>query len=591
MRRVLPLVLAAGCITIPEPPTPECTVDSDCNTAMGEVCWTNQCYGGPTSGTFAAVLVPPAVRPDLIAIEVPDLPLPANGDFGTLDLETPVHITGRVEAFCPDQQTCSQTSVEATVLVTRAPLFPGGTGYSNAFTSTKGLSRGTNSFRASVPRSHAGDPPYVITIVPTGNGPTPPQNGTQSAAQLSPTASFEEAPTSDITVGTIVLGSKTSPVITGTLTDSANRPLTKYRVVARGKLDALGSVTDVSTVAYTTTGSYSLTLADGIVGAISIVATPYDPNVTAPVLTLPGIEPKSGVHALTQPANLGSVTNTYVKVEGLASNGAVNTVIGSKVTITATIPSPLHDSAEATLTVQATTAATDDPKGVLLPLLDGTAWQYKLRVVPPAGSEFGVVFDQALDTSMLSMVPNVRLPPRVALSGKVVDANGAPAKALSVTAQPSLRFQWSEEDDAAAFLAEIPAATANTDEAGDFIVYVDLAVAGVWGHYDVAFAQTSGASSASYTVGDVELPRQASLTSLVMPQTQLPDTAFLHGVLSDTNHLKISGGELRVFEITTDTSLCDQVPFPPASCVIPAQLIGNATSADDGGLRLGLPRN
>ncbi|MFT3699759.1 MAG: hypothetical protein QM831_41815 [Kofleriaceae bacterium] len=588
MLRALAITCLAGCITIPEPPAPECTVNSDCNTAMGEVCSANQCYGGPPSGTFGAVIVPPALRPDLIANEIANLTLPENGDFGTLQIEAPVRITGRIEAYCPDQATCSQESVAATVVITRAPLFAGGTGFTSSVSATEGLSRGNNSFTAFVPRSHDGDPPYVITVVPTGNGPQPPQNGGTSAAELSPTVAFERSPTTDISVGTIVLGSKTSPVITGTVSDSANRPLTRYRVVARGKLDPLGAVTDVSTVAYTTTGTYSLTLSDNIVGTISIVATPYGSGVTAPTLTFPGLDAKSGVHPLTQPADVGEMVTSKIHIEGLSGDGSVNPVAGAKVTVTAEVDSLLHDSADATFTAQGTTLDTGD---VELALLDGSAFHYTMRVIPPAGSDLGVVFDQDIDSTMLSAIPDVRLPARVALSGRIVDAAGQPAKALSVTAKPSLRFQWSELDDAASFLAEIPAATANTDDAGDFIVYVDLLVAGVWGHYDVSFDQTSGSTAATYTVGDVELPREVTLTSLALPQTQLPDTAFLHGTITDKNNLKISGGELRVFQISADTSLCDQVPYPPANCTIPAQLIGNATTDDTGGLRLGLPRD
>ena len=165
-----------------------------------------------------------------------------------------------------------------------------------------------------------------------------------------------------------------------------------------------------------------------------------------------------------------------------------------------------------------------------------------------------------------------------------------PAGKLSVTAQPSLRFTWSELDPAAAFLAEIPAPTAVTTAAGDFVVYVDLAIDGVWGHYDLTFDAPAGTARASFTLPDIELPRVGTLTTLNLPDTHLPDAARLHGTLVDPNHLAVSGGELRIFQIATNTSLCGEVIYPPANCVIPAQLIGHAASDDTGTLELALPR-
>ncbi|HEY0255555.1 MAG TPA: hypothetical protein VGC41_28695, partial [Kofleriaceae bacterium] len=97
-------------------------------------------------------------------------------------------------------------------------------------------------------------------------------------------------------------------------------------------------------------------------------------------------------------------------------------------------------------------------------------------------------------------------------------------------------------------------------------------------------------SLASFTVTDVELPREATLTSYGIDDTRLPDTAFLHGKIADANHIVVTGAELRVYAIASDNNLCAVVPYPPADCVIPAQLIGHAASDATGGLRLALPR-
>jgi hypothetical protein len=60
--------------------------------------------------------------------------------------------------------------------------------------------------------------------------------------------------------------------------------------------------------------------------------------------------------------------------------------------------------------------------------------------------------------------------------------------------------------------------------------------------------------------------------------------------LADSTNLHVGGGELRIFQLATDTSLCTEVPYPPDGCVIPAQLLGHAASDDEGTLTLALPR-
>lgn len=581
-------LLVTGCIDIPQAPTPECTVDTDCQTALGEVCSSGVCYGGPPFGSFAALVAPPSDRSDLISVEVPSINLPNNGDLSTFELETPVTISGRVE--CATMK-CTTSSIAATIFVTRPPLFAGGTGYSAGTTSKDALPRGANSFSIAVPRSHSGDPPYVVTIVPTGNGSLPPANGADSAAELAPPIAFTVAPTTDTNIDTKLLGTPSSQVISGLLTDGANHPLTKYRVVARGKLTATAAQSEVSSVDYTTDGTFALTLADNAVGPISIVATPYDKQVVAPSLTVGGLEPKTQSRTLAQPANTGSKLVVSIPIEGLGGDGAVKRVAGAHVVVTAAYDPPLHDNAAAVLTRDATT----DDRGVAqLELLDGMtlASLYKLSVVPPANSTLGTVFATTVDLTTLAagVLPAVRLPPRVALRGRVVAADGTPVGKLAVTVQPSLRFTWSELDAAAAFLSEIPAPTTVTADAGDFVVYVDLAIDGVWGHYDLSFDAPAGTSLASFTLLDVELPRVGTLATLSLPDTRLPDSARLHGTVVDPNHVGVSGSELRIFQLAADSSLCGQVLYPPANCVIPAQLIGHATSDDTGTLQLALPR-
>ncbi|CAN5623700.1 hypothetical protein BH11MYX1_BH11MYX1_25550 [soil metagenome] len=578
--------LGSACLQIPAGPSQECAADADCDTALGEACSDGVCYGGPPAGTFAAVVTPPSDRSDLITVELPHFTLPADGDLSTLVLATPARIGGRVEAYCGLPQSCEGTSIAATIVISRAPLFPGGTGFSTVVTSKDGLPRGSNSFSVTVPRSTSGDPPYVLSIVPSGNGALPPANGATSAAEQAAPMLLQLAALSDIDTGTLVLGSAQSQVITGSLTDGASHLLQKYRVVARGRLVAGGPVTEVSTVYYTANGQYTITLSDGAIGPISVNATPYDANVVAPTLSLGGLEPRAAVRFIAQPANTGNKVLLTIPIEGLSTGGAVAPVAGAHVIVAARFSPMINGTSSATLSVETTTGADGMAH---LTLLDGPAFAglYKLRVIPPTGSLLGTIYDQPL---ALDAVSAVRLPPRVALRGRVLDGGGEAVGKLSVTALASVHFSWTEPEDAAAFLAGIPAPTALTSDDGSYVIYVDPYVAGVWGHYDLEFDAPSGVSSASWVVADVEIPREANLATVTLPDATVPDSAYFRANLADPGHLRVGGGELRIFSIASDSSLCDRVPYPPANCVIPAQLLGHAASNETGALKLALPR-
>ena len=242
------LGLGAGCLEVPGAQGSECKVDSDCNTASGEVCFEGLCYGDPPLGMYAATLSAPITREDLIATEVPLLTLFSDGDLGPLTLETPVTFSGRVEAACSTSQTtCSTMSIAAQVRITRPSRFPGGPALRLVALSKSGMPRGTDSFTIEIPRTHPGDPPYRITIDPEGGSDTPPTHGGKDPAQLVPPRRLALAAETDIEHQTYALGSN-AVQISGTLKDGLGTALTKYRVVALGRWDANGAPTEVYSV-------------------------------------------------------------------------------------------------------------------------------------------------------------------------------------------------------------------------------------------------------------------------------------------------------------------------------------------------------
>jgi hypothetical protein len=588
MMRALPMLVVAGCLSVPSKLQPACTSDSDCNTAGGEVCDEGVCYGDPPMGMFAATLGPPSDRTDIVQSEMPALAIPSNGWLGDVVMPAPVTISGRVEAFCPGTMTCSDASLPATITVTRAPRFPGGPGFHAIVDAKDGIARGSTSFALGVPASVDGDAQYVVTIMPDGRAPGPPTNGTTAPAEIAPPKRVVLAAPSDLPAMTFTLGSADAPIISGSLSDGNGHALTHYRVVALGRWDASDVPTEVSTIDYTANGSFAITLADGIYGNVEIVATPYDPNVVAPTLHLPNVAPQPAQKLLSAPPSLGNPITITIPVTGVSGSGQIAPVAGARVILHGSYNPSLSGGAHADLDTEVTTG---DDGIAKLTVLDGSAFSgYALRVIPPVSSTLGIVFDQmwSLDQSGAE----IRLAPRIALRGTLKDTRGNPIGNASVTARPSLRFRWSLLPAAQDFLTQIPVPTAVTTDSGDFVVWVDPFLGATWGTYDLDIEPASGDDVPSWTVSGIDIPR-AGQTAVALGNVPVPDAANIHGRITDPAGNPVEGGELRVFSLSTDATaaaLCDSTDYHPTACVIPAQQVGHGASDADGTVRLTLPR-
>jgi hypothetical protein len=74
------------------------------------------------------------------------------------------------------------------------------------------------------------------------------------------------------------------------------------------------------------------------------------------------------------------------------------------------------------------------------------------------------------------------------------------------------------------------------------------------------------------------------------PDINLPDAAFIHGRVAAPDGRAVEGAEVRVYEVSTQLTLCSEVEHAPASCPIPAALQARNTSDAEGTVRLALPR-
>src|SRR5262245_6424972 len=384
------LVALAGCLSLPDTKKPQCRSTADCDTANGEVCEEGTCWGHPPPGPFSIVVTPPIDRADtLVPVEMQVGSIPDDGWTGDLPLESGVTLSGRVEAFCTGS--CDHSSLAATITVTRPSLFTGGPGFHAILVSTPNLPEAEASYSILLPRT-TDVRQYTITVVPDGRGDRP--GPAVTPAQLVPPLQIQLSLTQS-TTKLFQVGGASLPVVDGTVQTALGGKLQHYRVVALGHWQKDAPITEVSTVSYTgSDGHFSVVLSPGIVDNIDVVAKSYDGQ--APVLHLGSIAPQTGTVAIVQPANVGNVIDVPIRIRGLFGSGAVVPVGGASVDVFAQTMPVLPSTTFSTVLAHDTTG---DDGTVHLKLLDGGTYttRYKLRVTPPASSNFGVILDDDFD--------------------------------------------------------------------------------------------------------------------------------------------------------------------------------------------------
>ena len=589
MKRALLLATAlAGCLDVPSGPPQECTKTSDCDTANGEVCDEGTCYGNPPQGQYAVVISPPSSRKDLVPREMTMPSIASDGWIQDLALEKPSVIKGRIEALCVPPAACDRTAIATTITVTRPSSFKGGPGFKLVTDTDDTRDLTGPSFEMALPKTGANDQNYVVTVMPAGRGDEPSGNG-ETPAQLYPPVRFSLNAKENSIQKLIQLGGANLPTIDGSVLSSVGGGLSHYRVVAMGRWEPGAPLTEVSTVDYTAAdGMFHLVLAEGLTGPVELIAKPPTSGTAAPTLHMFDVPSNtSSQRTLLQPANLGAAKTFAFPVKGVDGSGSIAGVRGARVKVSATVGSPATSQTVATF---ATEGTADDTGNVSITVLDGSGISslYKLEVVPPASSNMGVLYDIPLQLSGAGLP--LLLPTRIALRGKVLDHEGQPLEGVSVTARPSLRFTWSFDDGPQAFVSSIPASTTLTPETGEFALWVDPTIDGLWGHYDLAFDPASKARAPSWVTNDIEIPRDSSQTTVSIDEIRLPDAAAIRGTVLDPSGVEVEAAEVKIFRLSTGGALCSEVLNPPLSCPIPAVLQGRGASDTAGIVRLTLPR-
>src|SRR5690606_19155586 len=117
----------SACIigTGPEDRAVMCESTADCSGP--EVCDLGVCWGDPPdTSSFAAVLIPPAGRPELAPTELTNISISPEGRIAGLEFGATVQLRGRITIACGENQTeaCGDSAlVPAQITVERAASF------------------------------------------------------------------------------------------------------------------------------------------------------------------------------------------------------------------------------------------------------------------------------------------------------------------------------------------------------------------------------------------------------------------------------------------------------------------------------------
>nr|MBA3501411.1 hypothetical protein [Deltaproteobacteria bacterium] len=470
----------------------------------------------------------------------------------------------------------------ATITITRPSTFPGGPGFRSA---VKAKGDGLP-FLISVPPVEAVGSTaatYTVTIVPDGRDEMASQT---TPAQVLPPLRTQLTIEGNATGKVIELGGLGLPTISGVIKNDAGQPQQNYRVVAVGRWDTTSAPVEVSTVDFTgTDGYFQIQLSGGLTPAIELVGKPVV-NTTRPTVRYTASIGQTGQQSLQLqwPDGIGTKRDLVVPVKAVENNGEIKPARGARVIVSARAPAM---SGEATYLAEATT---DDSGIARLSVLDGAAFQssYRISVVPQAGSTAAMMYDQPFS---IAGPLEKQLQTRIAIRG-VVRVGGQDVKDMSITARPSLRFLWSVDPAAQAFLAAIPPSTSITPESGEFVLWVDPSLLGSTGFYDLTFEAAMGSHAPTLTIPAIQAPNDQG-GSLYPGVYDLPFPAYVRSRIIDDKGEDIEGAELKLFKTEDFGALCGEALHPPANCrtvANTATLLGRGASDEQGEVRLTLPR-
>ncbi|HWN69869.1 MAG TPA: hypothetical protein VNM90_19640 [Haliangium sp.] len=615
---LLLIVLVGGCIEPPvSPPSARamCERHSDCDTASGQECREAVCWGDPPAQAYAAVLIPPAERTDMIRTELPLLQIARNGALGELAFVEPVTIEGRVVLACkesqPDAPCDPERSIAAQVFVTPPSRIPGVVPDAISAMSQPGAAAGSPSFVLYLPPGQPGEA-YDVTVVPLDQDSDSVRTG---PAHLAPPTRFTIEAVADRRDIVWALGDPTAlRTVRGQVVDAVDEPVGDMRVFAIASgvpmaLAARSSSIDVTGA----DGTFTLRIPQSALDS-DIIDFVIEPRAqgSAPTLRVRSVlvpEPTLDdadfvdVGSFRMPS-YGELQPFTVPVLGIDSGGNEVPITQAEVSITTYLETvepcpPLLPSAsrciEATFSVQAYTA---DDGNVTLSLIPGSGVQnrrYVARVIPPAGSEHGSIHALDLDVGSTQggVLQAIRLEHRTAVTGAVVTAEGEPAAGAVVTAALSLGYRWSLEPAIRSTVEVLQQPQEVADPRGKFILWLDSHVLDAPVRYDLEI-RPADPLLPQVSWPNIDPTAGAGATgSLDLGLLTLPAASYAQATIVDPDGALVPGAKVGLYAIPGDQTPCEEAIWPgdgdSEACVVPPTYLGPFPSRSDGTVMLVLP--
>jgi len=600
-------VLATGCLDEPpivDPEATQCSVDTDCDVVNGEVCDKGICWGNPDNDLqFAALLVPPSGRDDIVPTEILSLDVASDGTISNLVFGDYVTLAGRVILACQDDSVpdlCDDSvSTSAKLFIHRKSRVLGGPRYTRTVDVAPSITSGNAAFSIRLPRLQEGDDPYEITILP---GDTTPDVGSVTPAMLAPPLKVTvDGLQNELGVEWRLGDPEEHVLVAGRVLDAVGIGVSGLQVSAQGRWQLLSAMVDASSLATTDTdGIFTLYVPKDMQPLFDIVVKP-EPGTFKPTLRATNIaiiEPKTpGTIVFVEDLRMPSHPTPVVfklPIAGLDGTGTEIPVPGANVRLETTLPA--ESGTTATYVFQ---AATDENGVAEVRLIPGgqTNRVYTTQVISPPASTLASEFD--LDVAVgpsdgtTEVLDKVWLDHRIAVSGVVVNNDGIPIEGASVSAVVSngLKLALSLADQTKVEGLQLPSVT--TDVSGEFLLWLDPLLLDIAAGYDIEIVPPATSDAPHWSLNDVTFGTNANgyYENRELNNVTLPQASYARGAIVTSEGETIANAEVRLYQISTEYGICENAKLRGGMpCVPPARPRGVWQADEHGAVWLIMPR-
>ncbi len=585
--------LTSGCLSseaLVDAPYEMCTVSDDCSGSA--ICDQGVCWGDPPdTSLFAAVIIPPADRPDLAPTELTNIRITDDGTIAGLDFHDTVQFHGRIVIGCGEVPTedCGPSAlVPAQVVVERQATFPGGPVYRRTVLTNVEVALEEDSFSISLPKDGKS---YRVTVVPDETAIGAIANG--STLMQAPPHSLDVTASADTFINLEIGKPDQLKTIAGCITSALGNgsAFEGMHVNALGRWDQDSEATRASSIVTTNAeGCFSLSVPIDMLDTFDIVARP-GPGLSLPTLRLngeevldPEVDGAPYVHDIA-PLIMPNAANTVtfkLPLLGVSSGGAPEPISGATVIMDTSFELPANEERDIQVTFSAKAISNgigEAEEGVAVIELYPGSFDlnrgYNIKVLAPPDSEFSSIFGNTVDVGTGDGAPvleSVLLKRRVVVSGILATASGDPLPATPITVRPSPRMrQMLTTDSGRAVLDNLQFSSTLSSETGDFLLWLDEDLLGLPAQYDLELAPPDFSSAPRWTIENIALrASREGQESVDLGLLTLPAASYARGSVTDATGQIVPGAEVRWFQLPP-TEDCESAA---TECEIPARLLG-----------------